>query len=116
MKPGKVVLIFFIFWVVCQLCKVEVEDEKHFVMYFSKLEACRKHFFDKVNDIMRNVFFCFFVCFFNSMDTFFLYILHHPLVRIMCRWARTTYWRCVPLPEWTRLPDWTTGMDIYMCH
>ena len=53
---------------ICQLCKVEagveVEDEKHFVMYCSKLEACRKPFFDKVNDIcpMRGPMF-------NSMDT-----------------------------------------------
>ena len=45
---------------ICQLCKVEVEDEKHFVMYCSKLEACRKPFFDKVNDICPM---------FNSMDT-----------------------------------------------
>ena len=45
---------------ICQLCKVDVEDEKHFVMYCSKLEACRKSFFDKVNDICPM---------FNSMDT-----------------------------------------------
>ena len=43
-----------------RVCKVEVEDEKHFVMYCSKLEACRKPFFDKVNDICPM---------FNSMDT-----------------------------------------------
>ena len=45
---------------ICQLCKVEVEDGKHFVMYCSELEACRKAFFDKVNDICPM---------FNSMDT-----------------------------------------------
>ena len=44
-----------------QLCKVEVEDEKHFVMYCSKLEACIKPFFDKVNGICPM---------FNSMDIY----------------------------------------------
>ena len=36
---------------ICQLCNVEVEDEKHFVLSCSKLEACRKSFYDKINDI-----------------------------------------------------------------
>ena len=44
----------------CQFCKVEEEDKMLFVMYCSKLEACRKPFFDKVNDICPM---------FNSMDT-----------------------------------------------
>ena len=35
----------------CQLCYVEVEDEKHFVLSCSKLEACRKSFYDKITDI-----------------------------------------------------------------
>ena len=36
---------------ICQLCNVEVEDEKHFVLSCSKLETCRKSFYDKINDI-----------------------------------------------------------------
>ena len=36
---------------ICQLCNVEVEDEKHFVMSCSKLEIGRKSFFDKMSDI-----------------------------------------------------------------
>ena len=36
---------------ICQLCNVEVEDEKHFVLSCSKLETCRKSFCDKINDI-----------------------------------------------------------------
>ena len=36
---------------ICQLCSVEVEDEKHFVLSCSKLETYRKSFFDKFNDI-----------------------------------------------------------------
>ena len=30
---------------------MEVEDEKHFVMSCSKLEICRKSFYDKMSDI-----------------------------------------------------------------
>ena len=30
---------------------MEVEDEKHFVMSCSKLETCRKSFYDKMSDI-----------------------------------------------------------------
>ena len=37
---------------ICQLCNVEVEDEKHFVLSCSKLETCRKSFFDEINDII----------------------------------------------------------------
>ena len=37
-----------------------MKDEKHFVVYCSKREACRKPFFDKVNDICPM---------FNSMGT-----------------------------------------------
>ena len=36
---------------ICQLCNVEVEDEKHFVLSCSKLETGRKSFNDKINDI-----------------------------------------------------------------
>ena len=36
---------------ICQLCNVEVEDEKHFVLSCSKLDTCRKSFYDKINDI-----------------------------------------------------------------
>ena len=36
---------------ICQLCNVEVEDEKYFVLSCSKLETCRKSFCDKINYI-----------------------------------------------------------------
>ena len=36
---------------ICQLCSVKVEDEKHFVLSCSKLETCRKSFYDKITDI-----------------------------------------------------------------
>ena len=36
---------------ICQLCNVEVEDEKHFMLPCSKLETCRKSFYDKINYI-----------------------------------------------------------------
>ena len=31
-----------------------------------------------------------------------------------CREAKVVIFGCVRLPEWTELPEWTTGINFYM--